>query len=121
MPASISMETLETKSTSKCPGWGVPARDHSYQQVLWRQGKERPIKTCTKNVNIDAQISGLEEELASLEIEDQLQAKQRKLASFQQSIEKKHTKLQSANQANNVQLRIESFRVIDTYLVLDTL
>lgn len=49
-------------------------------------------------VDIDAQISGLEEELASLEIEEQLQAKQRKLASLQRSIKEKRAKIQSANQ-----------------------
>ena len=40
----------------------------------------------------------MEEELASLELEEQQQANQRKLASLQRSIEEKRAKIQAANQ-----------------------
>ncbi|KAL9975400.1 hypothetical protein ACROYT_G012558 [Oculina patagonica] len=93
--ASNSMETLETKRTSKCPGCGVPGIPSKFCEG---EEKSSPQKQAPPMVDIDAQISGLEEELASLEIEEQLQAKQRKLASLQRSIEEKRAKLQSANQ-----------------------
>ncbi|XP_078383072.1 uncharacterized protein LOC144665666 isoform X2 [Oculina patagonica] len=101
--ASNSMETLETKRTSKCPGCGVPASEHSWgipSKFCEGEEKSSPRKQAPASpmIEIDDQISGLEEELASLEIEEQLQAKQRKLASLQRSIEEKRAKLQSANQ-----------------------
>ena len=72
MSASNNMETLETKRTSKCPGCGVPLTEHSWGiSSKFCEGKEKssPLKQGPSNADI-AQISGLEEELASLELEE---------------------------------------------------
>ena len=101
MSASNSMETLETKRTSKCPGCGVVSNENSWgipSKFLEGEETRSPRKQAPPNVNIDAQISGLKEELASLELEEQQEAKQWKLASLQRSIEEKRAKIQTANQ-----------------------
>ena len=98
------METFEMKRTSKCPGCGVPSNEHSWgiPSKFCKGGEKSSLRKKAPpngpNVDIDAQISELEEELASLELEEQQQAKQRKLATLQPSIEEKRAKIQAANQ-----------------------
>lgn len=92
-----STEDLSSKRTPRCSGCSAPLSEHGWGiPSKFCEGKEKssPLKSrdAATNLdyeNIDAEIGALEDELAQLDLEEEKQAKLRKVASLQKQVSEK--------------------------------
>lgn len=91
-----------SKRTSRCPGCGAPASEHSWGiPSKFCEGEEKssprkPDFEAAVHLEMDSQICNLEEELANLDLEEERQAKQRKVQSLQRLIKEKRARIHQA-------------------------
>ena len=85
-------ETTEVKRTSRCPGCGAPPSKHGWGiPNRFCEGKEkssphRQRETIPKVQDVDTTICELEEELASLDIQEEQLAKARRVTDLQRRV-----------------------------------
>ena len=103
-------ETKEVKRTLRCPGCGTPPSEHDCEiPNHFCEGKEkssphRQSETIPEVQDVDTKICKLEEELASLNNQEEQQAKERRVVNLQRHGNEKLASLEAARHSSNYPL-----------------